>query len=109
MNPPMIFPDDSPRARTTDPLTSHEAADVSASSVALSHRVVEKILEDASGPLTDVQIIHRAIWEHGYRLSESRIRTARKELQTQGRVVDAGVTRVEGHRARMHLWKLSAA
>lgn len=47
---PIIWPDDTARTRSTDPLTSHAAADASAGSVQRSHDLVIRILEEAGSP-----------------------------------------------------------
>lgn len=78
---------DSARARATDPATSHEAAaSVSWSAKADSQRVVLAALKVAGEPITDEQIISRAIAH----FSPSRLRTARAELVAAGVVVQAG-------------------
>ncbi len=98
-----------PRVRRTDPTTSHQAADATESKVAASQRAVALILEDAHEALTDEQIATKARWEYGFRFSDSRLRTARKELVDQDLVVAAGSVHPEGHRTRMTVWKLAEA
>ena len=79
MLPPMIRPDDTARTRKTDPLTSHAAAD--------------------SNNVTDSQLFVLQCFNNGQQraafeleaimaglFSPSRIRTALRELQEQGRV-----------------------
>jgi hypothetical protein len=104
---PTVWPD-SPRVRVTDPVTSHEAADATTSVVAASQAAVAHILTDAGKSLTHEEIIQRGRWQYGYRFSDSRFRTATKELVDMGRVVNDGITRLEGHRIRQTLWKLAA-
>lgn len=81
MSVPMIFPDDTARARRSDPVESHEAAD--RADTAASRRAVLAILAD--GPLSDEQVHARQSV-----FTPERMRTARKELERQGRVVEAG-------------------
>ena len=60
--PPMLFPDDAPRVRSTDPLTSSAAADTSVSreTVALW---VEAALESEGRPMTADAIALLPGWE----------------------------------------------
>ena len=67
---------DSPRARRTDPLTSHAAADTSNRED--SQTVVRAVLTE-HGPLADCEILAIAR-QHGSQFSEPRLRTARHEL-----------------------------
>jgi hypothetical protein len=96
-----------PRARATDPTTSHTAADTTENRVAASQYAVARILEDAGKPLTDTQIAIKARWDYGYRFSDSRLRTARHELVESGHVKDVGTTKPDGHRSHMILWALA--
>jgi hypothetical protein len=66
----------SPRARRTDPITSHEAADTN--DVAASRQYV-MFMAIEHGAMTDHQMIKRAK-RAGSFFSESRLRTARHEL-----------------------------
>lgn len=99
-----------PRARLTDPDTSHLAAE--AADLEGSQAVVHAVLEYA-GPdgLTDEEIAEGArqaqfLAVAGRRYSDSRLRTARAELVERGVVVDAGHVRPTafGHEARV--WML---
>jgi hypothetical protein len=99
-----------PRARRTDPDTSHLAAE--GADLEGSQAVVRAVLEYA-GPdgLTDEEIAEGARQERflaiaGRRYSQSRLRTARVELVELGVVVDAGQTRrtYSGYHARV--WML---
>lgn len=96
---------DSPRARTTDPITSHEAADATVGKVAASQAIVYRILSDSPDPLTDEQIwsesSHYGTWSY------TRIRTARGELVAKGLVRAVGVVTPDGHRTRMTTWGLA--
>lgn len=97
-----VWPD-SPRARATDPLESHEAADATQGSVAASQAAVLTVLEDALMPLMDEEIA-------GYlkgRFSPSRVRTARHELEEDGRVVSTGSVRPPGRRTRCRVWTVT--
>lgn len=85
--PIMLWPDESPRARRDDPETSHAAADTN--DTAGSRRAVLIIMSAYRRPLADFEIeqIHT---EAGGRYSGQRLRTARDELVTDGRVVEDG-------------------
>lgn len=111
--PPMLFPDDAPRVRSTDPLTSSEAADTSVSreTVALW---VEAALEAEGRPMTADAIYHR-IHQHGHVCSKERVRTVLNEgagLSVRESVRFDAFRRLEefgvsdrGRRA--HLWALA--
>lgn len=101
---PTVYPD-SPRARRTDPLTSHEAADATSGSVAASQAAVRDILASVMFPLTDTEII-RLVNREAHVFSESRLRTARHELVEAGVVTDAGTVKPEGARTRSTVWTL---
>ncbi|MEQ6899250.1 hypothetical protein [Microbacterium sp. KR10-403] len=99
---PQILPDDSPRVRASDPETSHEAADATAGSVATSQADVLAVLTDALMPLTDAEI-------HSYlkgKYSPERVRSARRELEVQGRVRCAGVVKPPGRRTKCRTWEV---
>lgn len=69
-------------ARQSDPETSHlAAATISESGTARSQRLVLSVLA-AFGPKSDAQILELS----GDGFSPSRLRTARKELVTQGKI-----------------------
>ena len=79
-----IIGDDSPRARRTDPETSHEAADSTAGAIRESRDFVFFLLE-VGGPMCDHELVVDAEkWARAFRdaprWSASRIRTARHEL-----------------------------
>lgn len=88
---PGLWPDDSPRVRKSDRLTSHAAAD--ANDVAGSQSAVLTVLSGAKKPLADFEIeqVHRLYVYKPY--SSSRLRTARKELEADGVVVAVSQTR----------------
>lgn len=91
---PTVYPG-SADTRRTDPVTSHEARDsISVEALAESQQEVLAILS-MYGPLEDHRIheAHEVRAELGhalFKLSGSRLRTARKELTELGRVVSAG-------------------
>ena len=87
---PMIGLDDSPRARLTDPPTSHAAADGTAPKREHSWLMVEHALA-AKSPLTAMWIWQYTVFEMGQWVSQSRITTAVAELAEQGVIVKAGV------------------
>lgn len=95
-------------ARNTDPETSHEAAatiDQSKSQQA----VMTAARNHLTGPFTDKDLVRTFRQERATlpRFSESRIRTARRELVDQGLLQLHGLTRpVSGRRER--LWEVTA-
>jgi hypothetical protein len=95
-----------PRARNTDPQTSHDAAD-SVKNVTLTQAAVLKILKR---PRTDPQLIE------AYRklkrvplASESGIRTRRAELVDKGLVADTGQRATTPFGRRATVWGLAHA
>jgi hypothetical protein len=97
MLPPMILPDDSARTRKSDPLTSHQAAD--SNNVSDSQMWVLRCF-DKRRQLAAFEIESALA---GF-FSSSRVRTALKELQEQGRVqiVDGSLKRTPaGRNARV--------
>jgi len=103
---------DAARARATDPLTSHAAADsITAEGREASELEVLAILREADGPITAEQIQKRhdnRHWQdltpHSY--TPSRLRTALKQLADDAHVVADGEGRTDsGRRARA--WRLN--
>jgi hypothetical protein len=90
-----------PRARLTDPNTSHEAAD--GSNLAASQAAVLALLEvaDTEGMTQPELIAALPEW------SESRVRSAVSELVAMGSVVDAGFARLTVHGYRSRVWMLA--
>ncbi len=84
-------------ARASDPWTSHAAA--RSVNVKPSQAAVLRVLD---GEMTLADIVDR-VELSGERFSDSRIRTATKELQDAGRVIDTGhtVTMPSGRKARL--------
>jgi hypothetical protein len=78
---------DTPRARRTDPVTSHEAADTS--DVSRSIGLVLDILLNSAEPLTDEQIEYVAVVERNETFTGQRLRTARNALVRLEQVVMA--------------------
>ena len=91
-------------ARSTDPATSHEAAaSVGEGKMYASQQAVLSALR-VRGPMTDPEIARQiTIHGDGQVHSESRLRTARKELVDKGMVHAAGIDRT-GPR-RVTIWK----
>ncbi len=105
--PPMVYPG-SPNVRSTDPLTSHEAADLS--DTAASQLEVMRILEHADRPLSDGEIYREHLAApvlNPWSFSDSRLRTARHELELEGRVVAAGEGRTSKGR-RCKTWAVAS-
>lgn len=103
MTIPLIFPDDSPRARRGDPLSSHEAADTN--DTAGSRRAVLLIMQAFRQPLPDHEI-ERIHDESGGRYTGQRLRTARCELVDMGVVVDSGEGSLTPKGRRCKTWAL---
>lgn len=110
----MIFPE-SPNVRTTDPITSHLAADVAVKRVP-TKLAIERCLEAAGRPLTADEIWTRLRYNHGYYCSHERVRTVLNEGSGQSvreSVRFHAFERVEGELGtsdmcnRAHLWKLA--
>ena len=92
--PAVVYHHDTPRARTTDPATSHAAAaSVTDGQV---NRMKGRILEAyrLHGPMTDEQLCQRVCDAVAEPVSVSGIRTRRSELVTEGRVYDTDTGRV---------------
>lgn len=81
-----VLGEDSPRARRTDPLTSHEAAD---SSNVITPRLWVLMTLTEHGPLADHEIENRSIRE-ALTYTPQRLRTARAELVEMGMVEATG-------------------
>lgn len=95
---PLLIFDDSPRARRSDPQTSHEAADTN--DTARSRAAVLAVLNGSERPLADFEIesVHRTFTRTPF--TPSRLRTARHELEEDGVVIPVGTTRTPtGRRA----------
>lgn len=73
----MIYPD-SPNVRTTDPITSHIAADRAVARVP-TKLAIERVLADSRHPLTADQIWHRLRNDYGFYCSHERVRTVLNE------------------------------
>lgn len=76
-----------PTARRTDPHTSHEAAaSVTETTITATKQAILGVLE-AFGPATDGRIRELV----GGTVSDSGLRTRRRELCNEGRVIDTGM------------------
>lgn len=106
----------SPRARRSDPLTSHQAAAV-VGNLRESQRAVLTIFIDAGRPLIDEELIalySDALIEDRRRLrngapvqSESGIRTRRRELADAGLIEDSGERRANSNGNSSIEWRLA--
>lgn len=106
-NVPILFPNDTPRARATDPTSSHEAADATTSIVQASQRAVAAIFEQQAKPLTEKEVEQLGIFRYGLPYSESRLRSACSELETLGILKRDGFIRRPGNARRRQLWTLA--
>lgn len=87
--PPTLWGEDEPRVRPDDPATSHAAAD--RNNIHGSRITVLAVLASRMHPTADHEIhlqaeLNPGRWADGVVYSESRIRTARNELQSDGMV-----------------------
>ncbi len=88
--PEVIYTHTTPRARNTDPDTSHQAAaSVATDTVTRTQALILEALR-AHGPLTDEQLCQRIAQVERKYLAVSGIRTRRSELVKAGRVIDTG-------------------
>ncbi len=115
--PPLIgttWGEDTARARRTDPIESHQAADsITLTKRGSSRAEVLIIMRDAGVPLTGDQIEekHEERWRHGRATQHhtgQRLRTARAELVKEGLVAQSGVGKSR-HGRNAAVWKLSEA
>ena len=108
---PMIHPNDTARARKSDPTTSHQAAD--SNNVQHSVDYVHSLLAHY-GPLADHELVQRADHESDLcgdnvvTYSPSRLRTARNTLTQAGVVEFAGIYRLTATNRRAQVWQVSA-
>ena len=94
---------DSPRAKKSNPVTSHEAADMND-----VHRSIGLVLDILrAGPLTDFEI-EAAASDRGERYTVQRLRTARAALVERGLVEESGIYRLTPHNRRAVVWAVSA-
>lgn len=100
---PIVWPD-SPRARRTDPLSSHEAADATAPHVWESQEAALAILEMWGKPVTALQLEEISA-ARGVAFSAARMRSTLSELEEKGLVVRDGFAKPPRGRKRQ-LWKL---
>lgn len=104
---PMVWPG-SPNARADHPVESHQAADsITPKKAEASQRAVLEALRSSLTPLTDTEIVHLVNRERKL-FSESRIRTARKELEEMGRVEQDGTIVPAGARTAHRTWRAVA-
>lgn len=104
---PMVWPG-SPNARESDPVESHQAADsVNVRKAEASQNAVLGALHSSLTPLTDTEIVH-LVNREGKVFSESRIRTARKELEELRKVVQDGTIKPAGARTPHRTWRAVA-
>jgi len=99
-----IFGDDSPRARRTDPLTSHEAADTNDVSKSIGW-VLQTL---ARKSLADHELVGLAEM-HGLHFTGQRLRTARAALVGMGLVEPSGIYRLTENNRRAIVWEFNDA
>ena len=99
----IVMEGDNARARLTDPVTSHEAADGTADRVKESQSAVYSLLATL-GDLADFELITHLEGQW----SPSRVRTARHELVELGVVADSGQFRKTPSNFRAKVWQVAA-
>jgi len=88
--PAPVYAHTAPKARSSDPATSHAAAaTVTTDTITDTQVAIVEVLR-AHGPLTDEQLCQRIADQRIEPVSVSSIRTRRSELAAAGRVVDTG-------------------
>lgn len=92
------------RARTTDPETSHEAADSVKNLRAQQFKVLLLFGAFPEGKATDTDLLYRAK-EVGLQISDSGLRTRRSELVRRGLVVDTGEKDFTPSGRRTRVWQ----
>lgn len=92
-----------PRARLTDPETSHAAAS-SVSEIAHTHKIIVTLLR-LDGPQTDEELL--LLWNDriAKRISPSGLRTRRSELVDRGLVRDSGSRRALSSGRKAIVWE----
>lgn len=98
-------------ARQDDLWTSHAAAERIAPQIGTSQARVLWLFQQEQPEMTDEELIRRyrsrAMAGHWRNASESRIRTARKELVDLGWLTNTGRTRTNEWGNEMHVWSLT--
>lgn len=106
---PQILPDDAPRVRRTDPVTSSIAADATAKKLAGSQQAVLTALRER--PMADHELVTAvqadAEWGKTRIYSPSRIRSARSELAEKGLVRKANFTRPTISNLPADVWEVA--
>ncbi len=95
-----------PRARRSDPCTAHQAA-ASVTNQTSTQRLILLTL-DYWGPMSDRALLLRlkATPEIGIKLSESGLRTRRKELVDMGKLADSGKRETLPSGRKAIVWRL---
>ncbi|WP_413354059.1 hypothetical protein [Microbacterium sp. 1P06AB] len=88
-NIPSVMFDDTPRARRTDSLTSHAAADGTTKKREHAYLLITKALS-SQAPMTAQEIVQYIRTQLGVWISESRVTTSMTELRREELVVTAG-------------------
>lgn len=104
MSPPIhsTFGDDTPRARRTDPHTSHEASDLTD-----VNKSIGWVLATISRkPLADHELVGIAEI-NGLPFTGQRLRTARASLVDMGLIEESGLYRLTENNRRAIVWQFS--
>ena len=96
-----VLRDDTPRARRSDPTTSHEAADTNDTDKSIG--LVLSALK-GFGPSADHELV-QMLASSGF--TPQRLRTARAALVERGLVEESGIYRLTSHGRRAIVWRVS--
>jgi hypothetical protein len=89
-HPKVVYLHTAPKARNTDPTTSHQAAaSVTVDTITSTQARILDALQ-ANGPMTDEELCQDIAATTASPVSVSGIRTRRSELVTAGRIIDTG-------------------
>ncbi len=102
--PQIVMNDDTARTRRTDPLTSHEAADLNDVTASIG-AVLDTLTQ--YGPKADHEL-HELMEYLGYPYTGQRIRTARASLVDRGLVRDAGYFHLTRRGRRTVVWEVAS-
>ena len=97
---------DEPRARVTDPVTSHEAADSISGEAREASELFVLDAVKAYGPVTDAGVFDLAQIS-GHKWSPSRLRTARAQLVSKGLVTELDHEGRSASGCRMTRWAVA--
>lgn len=107
---PVIFPDDTARARRTDPSTSHEAADRTSGSLSYMQSLVLGIFKILGSATDDELGTYYTLMQSSQGWPVTHPDTPRKrrsDLTKRGLLVDSGETRVNSFGSPETVWVMA--